>query len=412
MDEAIAREGCVMACPAVTTGQGFLLQTLSHLDCQAQVIGGYGFQSLASPGSSASLVLTALLTLFIALFGLRLLFGGHVGMHDAIGAVLKVGIVLTLAVSWPAYRTMAYDTVLHGPAEFAVAINGSRELAPGAGLAERLQRVDDGIVSLTTVGTGRQTGQLEVPGEARGSFQGIALQDESGFGWGRTIYLAATIGALAALRIAAALLLAIAPLVAALLLFDLTRGVFAGWLRGLALTALGSLGISLLFTVQLAVMEPWLADILYRRTQGYATPSAPTELLALALGFGIASLALLALLARVAFQNSWPISAWLRPIERETESGGSTERRMTFAHAGEVPPHSRALAVGEGVRTTMRFETSRFEQMERRHVTEAVSRGDNAGRYEPSATQERLGSSYRRTTGRATASHGRRDTDR
>ena len=148
-----------MACEAVTTGQGFLQETLSHLDCQAQLIGSYGFQSLASPGSPASLVLTALLTLFIALFGIRLLFGGHVGLQDGIGAVLKIGIVLTLAVSWPAWRTLAYDTVLHGPAELAAAIGGT---GSGLGLAERLQRIDDGIVSLTGVGTGRQTGSVRV----------------------------------------------------------------------------------------------------------------------------------------------------------------------------------------------------------------------------------------------------------
>jgi type IV secretion system protein VirB6 len=396
-----------MACAAVTTGQGFLLETLSHLDCQAQVIGSYGFQSLASPGSPASLVLTTLLTLFVALFGFRLLFGGEVGVPDAVGAVLKVGIVLTLAVSWPAYRTLAYDTVLHGPAELAQAIGGSGG-AGSPGLAERLQRIDDGIVSLTGVGTGRQTGQLEVPGETRGSFEGVALQDESGFGWGRTIYLAATIGAFATLRVAAGLLLAIAPLIAALLLFDLTRGLFAGWLRGLALTALGSVGISLLFSVQLAVMEPWLADVLYRRVQGYATPEAPTELFALALGFGIAAFALIALLARVAFQNSWPFSAALKPAER-SEERVRTERRLEFAHAGEALPHSRALTVSEGVRTTMRFETSRFEQAEQRRVTEAVSPGTGQGRHEPALARERLGSSYRRTAGRQTASHRRRD---
>lgn len=397
-----------MACTAVTTGQGFLLQTLSHLDCQAQVIGSYGFQSLASPGSPASLVLSALLTLFVALLGFRLLFGGEVGVHDAVGAGLKVGIVLTLAVSWPAYRTLAYDTVLYGPAELAGAIGGSS--GPNAGLAERLQRIDDGIVSLTAVGTGRQTGQLEVPGEARGSFQGEALQDESGFGWGRTIYLGATIGSLATLRVAAGLLLAIAPLVAALLLFDLTRGLFAGWLRGLALTALGSLGISLLFAVQLAVMEPWLADVLYRRTQGYATPAAPTELVALAVGFGIAAFALLALLGKVAFQNSWPFSVWRGSTERSDERV-QTERRFEGIKSSEVFTHSRALAVGEGVRTTMRFETSRFEQAEQRRVTEAVSRGTGENRHEPSSARQPLGSSYRRSSGRTTASHRRRDTD-
>ena len=57
-----------MACPSVTTGGQVLAETLSHLDCQAQTLGSFGFQSLAAPGSPASLALTGLLTLFIAMF--------------------------------------------------------------------------------------------------------------------------------------------------------------------------------------------------------------------------------------------------------------------------------------------------------------------------------------------------------
>ena len=71
-----------MACPAVSTGRAFLSQTIYHLDCQAQTLGSFGFQSLAQPGSLAGSLLLALLTLFIAIFGFRLLFGGGVGSSD------------------------------------------------------------------------------------------------------------------------------------------------------------------------------------------------------------------------------------------------------------------------------------------------------------------------------------------
>lgn len=397
-----------MACPAITTGQGFLVETLSHLDCQAQVIGSYGFQALADPGSPATLILTALLTLFIALFGIRLLFGGQVGLRDGVGAVLKIGIVLTLAVSWPAFRTLAYDTVLHGPSQVASSIGGSSLPELRGGLAGRLQGIDDEIVSLTGAGSGRQTGALDVPGEDPGSFRGIAMQDESGFGWGRTIFLAGTIGALAALRIAAGLLLALTPLIAGLLLFDLTRGIFSGWLRGLVLTAIGSLGITLLLGVEVAVMEPWLADVLERRNLGYATPAAPTELVAMALGFAIAALVLLGLLARVAFQNAWPMADWFRAQgDRDaTQPRIVTERVAAFPDAGV---HSRALAVGEGVRTTMRYETSRSDYREDRRTGDAGARTPD-GRWGPGASREALGSSYRRTSQRNTGSQQRRDT--
>ena len=406
-----------MACPAVTTAQGFLTQTLSHIDCQAQSIGSFGFQALSANGSPAASLLTAFLTLFIAIFGFRLLFGGDVLARDAVGGVLKVGIVLLLALSWPAYRILAYDTVLHGPAEIAALIAGptlpDMHANAGGGLAERLQGIDDGIVALTGIGSGRLNGSLQVPGEAVQSFQGIALQDEWGYGWGRTIYLAATIGPLAALRIAAGLLLALGPLVAGLLLFELTRGLFLGWLRGLALTALGSLGISLLLGVQVAVMEPWLADALNRRTSGYATPGAPTELLALCLGFALASFGLLFILGRIAFQESWRALPWLHK-DSELSNAQRGEAAVARANINTTPAaiHSRAQAIAQGVRTTMRHETLGQSAQTSRSMGGATSRVPTTGDRSSSSasgSREPLGNSWRRNARRTTAAHRRRD---
>jgi len=397
-----------MACTAISTGQGFLVETLSHLDCQAQVIGSYGFQSLADPGSPATTILTALLTLFIALFGVRLLFGGEVGLRDGVGAVIKIGIVLTLAVSWPAFRTLAYDTVLHGPSQIAASIGGSSVPDMRRGLAQRLQGIDNEIVAMTAVGTGRQSGSLDVPEEQRGSFESIALQDETALGWGRTVFLGATIGSLALLRVAAGLLLAITPLIAGLLLFDLTRGLFAGWFRGLAFTALGSLGIALLLAVQVAVMEPWITDALDRRSLGYATPTFPSELLAIAIGFGVAAFALLGLLAKVAFQADWLTTVRSEShFEMEQPSMPQVNTRQTIRMDETI--HSRALAVGEGVRNTMRHETRRSEYSQDRRTSDAATRPPD-GRWADAQSREALGSSWRRNARRTTGSQQRRDT--
>jgi type IV secretion system protein VirB6 len=379
---------------------------LAHLDCQAQVIGSYGFQALAQPGSPASVALTGLLTLFVALFACRLLFAGNVGPRDVVNAVLKVGIVLTLAASWPAFRTLAYDTVLKGPAEVAATITPSTLAPPDAGFAERLQNVDSGMAALTLAGSGRQTGALVELEGTTGQFRSIALEDESGYGWARTIYLASAIGSLAILRVAGGLLLALTPLFAGLLLFDLSRGLFAGWLRGLVLVALGSLGITLLLSVELAVLEPWLADALSRRSLGYATPTAPTELLALALAFAIAVAGLFALLTRVAFQNSWLTAPLLAPSDTAAPSAHPIEQRPVD-NVIAIPVHSRALAVSESVATVMRREMLEYDGAPRR-----ISYQPGAGR-EPgtarSTGSEPLGSGYRRSMTRGSSSRTRRD---
>ena len=395
-----------MACPLVTTGNGFLASALSYIDCQAQTLGSFGFQSLAQPGSPASLALTALLTLFVGLYGLKLLFGPVDEPRDLVAAILKIGIVLTIAVSWPAWRTVAYNTVFSGPSEVAASM--MPQTLPQAGFSQRLQGVDTQIAILTASGTGRQTGQIIDQGAASG-FRPIALQDESGFAWSRTIYLASTIGSLAALRILGGLLLALAPLMAGLLLFDFTRGIFAGWVRGLVLVAMGALGLTILLSVQVALMEPWLADAVNRRSLGYATPSAPTELLALVAAFAIAAAVMLVVLAKVAFQNAWnvnrpAIARFLDLAARSTRLADSS----TSSHA-EIPVHSRAAAISESVATLVRREERQDEGYS--HIRRLAFAGAVEAATQSPATisHEPLGNSYRRIARRDISSHKQRD---
>lgn len=398
-----------MACPSVTTGSEFLVEALSHIDCQAQTLGSFGFQSLALPGSPAGTVLIGLLTLFVALYGIRLLFGAVDEPRDLVSAVLKVGIVLTIAVSWPAWRVIAYDTVLRGPAEVAAAIMPSTLPDPEQAFAERLQSVDSGMAALAAAGTGRQTAEIIDEGATSG-FRPIALEDEAGLGWSRPIYLASTLGSLAALRIAGGLLLALAPLMAGLLLFDFSRGLFAGWLRGLALVAIGSLGLTVLFSVQVAIMEPWIEDVLSLRGLGYATPAAPTEMLALVTAFAIAAAGLMFLLAKVAFQNAWSLSrtAPVRPVP------GATARQPDLATAGAggaIPVHSRAIAISESVTNQIRREEGQAGGVERIRLLGVDRPGTNpsTGSGTMTAPTVPLGSGYRRTARSGMPSQKRRD---
>src|SRR3546814_1507404 len=55
--------------------------------------------------------------------------------------------------------------------------------------------------------------------------------DSFALGFARVIFLVSTIASFAIVRIAAALLLALAPLFVAFLLFDGTRGLFEGWAK-------------------------------------------------------------------------------------------------------------------------------------------------------------------------------------
>ena len=398
-----------MACPAIITGDQFLLRVIGHIDCQAQLLGSYGYQALGQPGSVASTLMAGLLTLFVALFGIRLLFGPAPGARDVIGDVIKIGIVITLAFSWPAFRTVVHDLVLDGPAEIANTMI-SPSLSDGSSrFAERLQKVDVAMVRLAELGTGRNTGAFLEGSETGASFSGTALQDDSALGYGRLAYLGGIITSLGLLRLVAALLLALAPLAAGLLLFEQTRGIFSGWLRGLVLAMIGSIGVTAVLAMQLSILEPWLADAIRVRNLGYATPSAPMEMLAISSGFAVIQLAMVWLLAKVAFNRGW-ISVNIPGAAPATNIFASqSEARPT---AAATVYQSRAERISDHVETIVRRETGSNAGRVQYRFLETERSGSASSGAEPAppvTSSARLGSSYRRTAHRSSQAARNRD---
>ncbi len=394
-----------MACPAIITGDQFLNRALAHIDCQAQVIGSYGYLALAQPGSLASTLVTGLLTLFIAFFGIRLLFGPQPGARDVVMDVIKIGIVLALAFSWPAFRTLVHDVTLKGPAEIASAIQVGAGQAARADLQTRLQTADNRIAELTAIGTGRNTGQL-IDSEASGeSFASTALEDDAAFGSARLVYIASVIGTLGLLRIGAGVLLALAPIVAGLYLFTQSRGIFAGWLKALTFTIGGSIAASLVLSVQLAMLEPWLADAVRIRSLGYATPSAPTELFAMMLGFLILQLGVLALLAKVAFHRGWlTLPDLLSPTQLRLEP---TLGQASARTIGDGQATLRAERISSSIESTIRREQAiNSGRLSLNGQTTTSSPGQSSS---PESGEPRLGGSFRRSSLRSSRAAQLRD---
>lgn len=385
----------MMACPVVLTGQDFLASALAHIDCQAQAIGAYGFGALAAPGSPVSLALTSLLTIFIALFGIRLLLGYPMGTRDVVGDVLKVGIVLTLATSWPAWRIVGYDLIIHGPAQIAQVIGGSAGLPGSAGdLASRLQNADRGLAALNVFGSGRL---------------GVAQGDWFQLGFARIAFLTGTLGPIALVRLMAGFLLAIAPLMAGLLLFGITRGIFEGWARALVATLLASILLGVIHGVELALLEPWLQDALQRRAMEQRILDAPVEILVAALSFAVLSLASVFLIARLAFHGAVQFPAIFNKMPEPREMPMSS-RTGALSHAGDEP--SRAHIVAHAVSENLRREERMADIMrvEGRWSDRPGSAPPAlAAQSGPGIGGEVLGSTWRRSSRRSSGAARRRD---
>lgn len=345
-----------MACPSVTTGNRFLAEAMAHIDCQAQTIGAYGYGALSDPGSAISIALTGLLTIFIAIFGYRLMLGEEMRARGLIGDMLRVGIVLTLATSWPAWRTLGYDVAMRAPGELASSIAGAARLPGSANdMVSRLQAADDAIVILTVYGTGRTMGGAVRSDTIGDRLEGIAVTDREGLANGRMAFLAGVLAPVALVRLGAGFLLALAPLMAGLLLFAGTRDLFFGWLRGLGALALGSAALSILHGIQLAILEPWLRDALALRTAQLLTPSAPTELSVVTSVFMIVSFALLFVIGKIFFFGGMGIQGAWQQMQVARDRGASSASAAN-GPALEQATQPRALLIAESVSQVLRRE--------------------------------------------------------
>ncbi|HYI40649.1 MAG TPA: type IV secretion system protein [Allosphingosinicella sp.] len=414
--------GCVPLPP----GAGFIQSVLSFLDCQGQVLGARGWQALAAPGSTLALMLMGFLTLFVALFGYRLLLGQGPDVRTGVIAFVKIGIVFALATSWGAYSTLVYDVVNRGPAELASEIGTSAALPGTRGdLVGRLDGADRAFIALAVLGEGRPPAGYE--SNQSSGYPEVPVPPYSGsyaLGVSRMLFLTAAIVGLGSVRLVAGLLLAVGPFFIAFLLFENTRSLFEGWVRVLAGAALAALGTSIALAVELALIEPWLSDLLARRSAEEWLPGMPIELLVVTFAFALIVLAMLYASAKTA------MAFRLAPVWQTVAVGAGRnpageEGRFAAAAAmarGDAPPseaRSRAATVADAVVATQRREAANIAVAAGR-----TSGGDGgtaaaaqpaavaAGRSAPaSLAPAPLGQSFRRRTrGRVSASAGRRDT--
>lgn len=401
------------ACQPITTGPRFIETTLAHLDCQARVLGYGGWSNVSDFASGPSGLIVSALTLAIAFFAVRLMLARGDFVVDGLALFLKIALVLTIATSWPAYRTVFYDVIIVGPAEMASAINTGAQ-NPSTGLAPRLSRVDQAIGDLTASGTGRLSAALQTPegmGKAE-AFERVALGDQTGFAFGKMAFLLSVIVPAAFLRLLAGIVLALGPIFAVFLLFRPLSGLFFGWARALLFLAFASAAQVVLFSVMLAVFEPYLAQAAALRSGRYITPSLPTELTALAVMFFILALGQFWLFGRMAFHQAMPVlQSAVQEARAWIASSRGGERAGTPSYTPQLATHLQSHEQWDLVRKSASRE---------RMITQLRDNADGGGSAAPmiagggeggsAPAGPRLADSWRRTSPRRTRSAMQRET--
>lgn len=226
---------------------------LRAVDCVAGETTAMAFNRLFGAEGAMAPVLTILLTLYIAFFAISLLTGrSSLGISALTPRMLTLGLVLTFATSWVAYQGVVWNLAVGAPDWIASVLMGSDGSATQI-FADRIDIVFAAIGQIAQAGGG-QAGGGQAAASGAGMFQPADIM------WiGALLLLLGTVGVLLTARIALAILLALGPVFVVMALFNGTRGLTAGWLRGVALTALTPLFVVLACGVTLELLVPILS---------------------------------------------------------------------------------------------------------------------------------------------------------
>ena len=307
---------------------------LRAVDCTAGNLTAQAFGRLFAPGGSMATVLTILLTIYIAIFGLQLLTGrSSIGVRALTPRMITVGLVLTFATSWVAYQSVVWNLAIGAPDWLAGVLTGTTESAT----TTFAQKIDVVFLAIQQASAGAED---------------ISAFSPEGMMWlGAMLFMLGTVGLLVTARIALAVLVALGPVFVVMALFEGTRGLFAGWLKGVTMLALAPLFAVIGGSVMLELAVPVLSTLV--ATPGQVDAQA-------AMGFfmiGAVHVALMVLVLRTAatMVGGWTVFG-LAPSESDRQDAPTVIHTSTPAAATGQPATEQAQATSQVLAQARRID--------------------------------------------------------
>ncbi|HZZ34018.1 MAG TPA: type IV secretion system protein [Phenylobacterium sp.] len=362
-------------------GDGVIRGVLGAVDCQTRAFAEAGYSSLTQATSGFQIALTALLTIYVALVGYRMMFAqGGAKLSDAPGIALSIGAILALVTSWSTFQTLVFDVASKAPGEIAAAVAAPLQANSGSLAADPVNGLQAAYDQLTrsAVAFGATAGPNPKAYSSPQASAAEALSAASG-----ALFMT-TAGVIAAATLAIGVLTAVGPIFIAMFLIPATRGLFSGWVRALGAAALvlllGWLGIVLL----LSVLEPWLIALAREQQSGHLEAQTATSAAALVAVFSVGQVGLLVAACVMAF--GFRI--------RSTVAGGVGRRQTPTAPqaaAAAVPEPSRAQRLAFDLQRDPAYAETRARPMQLAAATQTATRRTVEVKHTP-----RLGDDYRR----------------
>lgn len=406
----------ISACALPDGDLGVALRLSSYLDCQSRVLGENGFQAFASSPISAAM-LSGLATIFVALIGYRMLLGAQPTVRDGVAWSARLGIVIALLSSWPAFNALVYRVAIEGPREVAGVI------LPASGLATSVSdRQIQSIYDLLREGSPTPP-QNETPNAAAAaaSTQGQPAAEAQktpslqADGMIASLLVISTIGLSSGLKLTTAFLLAIAPVATLGLLFRATVGLFDGWLRALAGAVLAALAARVTGAIEMVAIRSEIPNIQALLDGAPSPVFDPQTLPTIILFFTLVAAVMTWAAFRMASAIGTSAAGLAMPqihISADQQFARPETRQAIVSRTAQTPHatqmQSRAGAVADALSAAIGRDRAAAIAATMSDVKTSVAPPDE--RFHEAASQFLpIGSRGRRSTGRRSASAARRD---
>ena len=302
---------------AAEAGNG-VAAALRAVDCTAGEFTAQAFGRLFAPGGALTSVLTIALTLFVALFAIALLMGRtNLGVRSLTPRMITLGLVVTFATSWVAYQSVVWNLAIGAPDWLATVLAGS----DGSATEVFAQKIDVVFIAVQQATEGQED---------------IGAFSPAGILWmGAMLFLLGTVGVLVTARIGLAVLVALGPIFVVMALFNGTRGLFTGWLKGVVMLALTPLFAVLGGGVMLELAVPILATL--SASPGQVEPQAAMAFFLI----GAVHVALMIMVIKVA---GTMVAGWKVFGLAQQDVPERGERAATAAPAQSSVPAARQVA--------------------------------------------------------------------
>lgn len=332
----------IATCAALAEHSGTIRGAMDAVECHSRTYAQAGYEALGGAGSPFQSWLNILLVIYVAALGYRLMMGHDSRSFNLTTIGLTIGAVVALVGNWTLFQTLVFDLVTKAPLEIAAIVThpATNNSAFAGDPRASIQVVYDQL-SLAAADLARASGPNTpiYAGGKSGAAQALWQSSQSLF--------YATAGVFSLSVITAAVLTAVGPILITLSLFEVTRGLFAGWVRGLLSALLVSLLCWLSAALMLSILEPGLVTLARQRMAGDLQVDTALSVSALVMLFSVVQVGVAAMGVMMAMGFKWPEPARSSVGRRQPQS----DTAITGMAGGRS---SQTLSRAEQLSTTLR----------------------------------------------------------